>query len=250
MSMSELNAPIPDAPEFEQYQIYSRTEVIGLLREIIRRRVLVTIHFGGGAQFIVTSLLAINPDFEELVFDCGAEKEANKGLARSNRFTIVTFVNHVKIQFSGQRMEETAYEGTPALRMRMPDSILRFQRREYFRTPVSGKPLLCRIPPQVKDGQAFEVRIVDIGCGGIALLGPVDDRQIETGTILSNCRIDLPEVGTVTTGIEICNLAELTTPTGIKQRRWGCRFANIPGAMVTMIQRYVNTAERNRLSRE
>jgi c-di-GMP-binding flagellar brake protein YcgR len=248
--MSEMNAPLPDAPEFEQYQIYSRTEIIGLLREIIRRRVLVTIHFGGGAQFIVTNLLAVNPDFEELVFDCGAESAGNKALARANRFTIVTFVNHVKIQFSGQHMEETAYEGTPALRMRVPDSILRFQRREYFRTPVSGKPVMCRIPPQDKDGKAMEVRIVDIGCGGIALLGPVDDRKLETGTILSNCRIDLPEIGIVTTSIEIRNIAELSTPTGIKQRRWGCRFANLPGAMVTMIQRYVNTAERNRLSRD
>jgi len=245
-----MNTPLPDAPEFEQYQIYSRTEIIGVLREIMRRRVLVTIHFGGGMQFIVTSLLAINPDFEELVFDCGAEKEANKALARSNRFTIVTFVNHVKIQFSGQRMEETAYEGTPALRMRMPDSLLRFQRREYFRTAVAGKPVLCRIPPQGKDDKPLDVRIVDIGCGGIALLGPLDERMVETGTILGKCRIDLPEVGAITAAIEIRNIAELTMPNGVKQRRWGCRFANLPAAMVTMIQRYVNMAERNRLSRD
>ena len=248
--MSELNAPVPDSPEFEQYQIYSRTEILGLMRDILRRRVLITIHFGGGMQFIVTNLLAINPDFEELVFDCGADAVANKALARSNRFTIVTFLNHVKIQCSGQRMEETMHEGGPALRMRMPDSLLRFQRREYFRTPVSGKQISCRIPVNDSKGKPLEMRIVDIGCGGIALQGPVDDTRVEIGAQFQNCRIDLPEIGAVSTSIEIRNIAEFMPPTGIKQCRWGCHFVNLPGPMATMIQRYVNMVERNRMARE
>jgi c-di-GMP-binding flagellar brake protein YcgR len=248
--MSDLSAPVPESPELEQYQIYSRTEVIGLLRDLLRRRVLVTIHFGGGMQFIVTNLLAINPDFEELVFDCGADKEANRALNRANRFTIVTFINHVKIQFSGQRIEETVHEGAPALRMRMPDSLMRFQRREFFRTPASGKPITCRIPPQSKEDKPLDVRIVDIGCGGISLQGVTGERTLGPGTVFPNCRIDLPEVGTVTTSIEVRNVTDLTTPAGVKQRRLGCSFSNLPGSMITMIQRYVNMVERNRLSRD
>jgi c-di-GMP-binding flagellar brake protein YcgR len=94
------------------------------------------------------------------------------------------------------------------------------------------------------------MRIVDIGCGGIALLGPADERKLETGITFANCRIDLPETGLVATTLEIRNIAELTTTSGLKQRRLGCSFTNLPGPMVTMIQRYVNMAERNRLSRE
>src|SRR5580704_12097345 len=99
--MSDLNAPLPDSPELERYQIYSRTEIISLMREIIDRHALMTIYFSGGSNFIVTNLLRINPDFEELVFDCGADKDANRALVRANRFTVVSFLNNVKIQFSG-----------------------------------------------------------------------------------------------------------------------------------------------------
>ncbi|HXC37910.1 MAG TPA: flagellar brake protein [Burkholderiales bacterium] len=247
--MSDMNAPLPDSPELEKYQIYSRTEILGLLRELIERHVLLTIYFNGGSNFIVTNLLRVNPDFEELVFDCGADDATNRALLRASRFTVVSFLNHVKIQFSGHGIEETAFEGTPALRMRLPESLLRFQRREYFRTRVTGKPLLCNLPPAEKGGKPIATRILDISCGGAALAGWSGDERMKPEEVIRGCHIELPEVGKIETALEVRNISESTTPTGIVQVRVGCKFVSMAGPMMTMIQRYVNKLERSRLSR-
>jgi len=247
--MSEPGTPIPDSPEFEKYQIYSRSEIIGLLREIMDSHVLLTIYFGGGSQFIVTNLLRVNPEFEELVYDCGANSATNRALTKSGRFIIVTFLNHVKIQMSGQRIEETVFDGAPALRMRMPDSLLRFQRREYFRTTIVGKPIICHIPAESADDTSIDARILNIGCGGIAILTHSGIDRLRACALLRNCRIDFPEIGSVTTSIEICNVSEITSPSGLVQARYGCRFVALPGNTVTLIQRYVNMLERSRLAR-
>jgi c-di-GMP-binding flagellar brake protein YcgR len=247
--MSDLNAPLPDSPELEKYQIYSRTEIIGLMRELIERHVLVTIYFNGGSNFIVTNLLRVNPDFEELVFDCGADAATNRALVRAARFTVVSFLSHVKIQFSGGRMEETAFEGTPALRMRMPESVLRFQRREYFRTRVTGKPIACHIPAAEKGGKPIAARIIDISCGGAALGNWPEEERRKPDEVIRGCHIELPDVGNIDTALEVRNINEITTPSGIVQVRVGCKFIGLPGPMLTMIQRYVNQLERSRLSR-
>lgn len=246
MTATAMIAPLPDSPELERYQIYSRSELVALLREILHRRVLVTIYFSNGTRFIVTNLLAINPDFEELVFDCGADEEVTRALTRSSRFTVVTFLDQVKIQFSGQRMELTSFEDAPALRMRVPDSLLRFQRREFYRTQTIGKPLMWRLPLAAPDGKTAEGRIVDISCGGIALLVQNEHTRIEPGTVLRECEINLPEIGRLSLTLEIRSAAG---GTGTGNHRYGCAFVGIPGPVVALIQRYVNNLQRARLSR-
>lgn len=248
--MSAMTTPLPESPDLEKYQIYSRFEIISILREIMQRHVLVTIHFGGGVKFIVTNLLTVNPEFEEIVFDFGAEMETNIALTKANRFTVVTFLSHVKVQFSGQRIEQTIYEGSQALRMRLPESVLRFQRREFFRSPVMGKPIACHIPRPKEAGGPISARILNISVGGVGVLAWGDGESCAPGMSFNDCQIDLPELGNITASIEICNTSDIMLPNGSTQKRVGCRFKNMPGSMTTMIQRYVNMIERNKLARE
>lgn len=104
--------------------------------------------FGDGSQdFLATTLLDVNPEFEELVFDCGSDPVANGRLQRAESLEFVTALEQIRIQFSTHAAEPTIHERLPALRVRLPESIVRLQRREYFRvvTPVV-KPLLASVP--------------------------------------------------------------------------------------------------------
>src|SRR5206468_6010297 len=74
-----------DASEFERYQVHSRLEIVAILRSLIEHRSLVTVSFGGRDDFIVSALLAVNPDFEELIIDHGADPATNVRLLQAPR---------------------------------------------------------------------------------------------------------------------------------------------------------------------
>jgi flagellar brake protein len=247
MSMSAL--PETDSADSAKYLVHSRYEIIALLRAIIDCRALVTVYFNQGRDSLVTNLLSVNPDFEEVVFDIGSQADANRRLLGSNALTVVTFVDHVKIQFSTQRAEQTAFEGKPALRLRLPQSLLRLQRREHYRlSPPVTNPIKC-IVSQLLDraGKPVEYRIVDISCGGVGLLVEPHQMRPELGRTLKDCRIDLAEIGPVNTGLVIRNTVEI--PGRVEGQRYGCQFVDIPGTHVNLIQRYINNVQRERRAR-
>ena len=75
------------------------------------------------------------------------------------------------------------------------------------------------------------------------------DIPLETGLQL-NCRIELPEVGTVTGTAIVRSVFETVTRSGSKSQRAGCEFVKLPGPMLTLIQRYIIKVERERKARE
>lgn len=246
--MAAMSAPLAESPDLERYMIHSRSEIFVLLREIQRRHVLLTVYFNGGSQFIVTSLLFVNPDRDELILDCGNDASVTRALTQSPRCSVVAFLNNVKMQFSARRVALTTFERAPALCMSLPDSLLRFQRREYFRSPTQGKPVVCRIPGHAIGGQPVSARVLDIGCGGVSLLVPPDSPRYAESMLIPGCSIELPGLGTVPVTLEICDSAEISTPSGARQFRYGCAFKQIPGPAAALIQRFVNQLQRERLT--
>lgn len=242
---SEIPTPEPPSSDIEQYQIYSRMEMLSIFRAIIEHRSFVTVYFNQGDDFLVTSLLAVNPDFEELVLDVSTEEAANQQMLNAARLLIVSFVESIKIQFSVSRAELTTFQGHQAFRMRMPDSILRFQRRNYYRVPLpTMRNLVCQIPRPDIPGQILEVRILDLSVGGIAMMVLPSDLRLEHGMLLKNCKIEIPEFGTVTTTLEVRHIRP--EEGNIENQRIGCQFVGIPAPMMSVLQRYINQVDRER----
>ena len=72
--------PEIESVDMERFQVYSRVEILAVLRAIQAQRVLMTLYFNHGDEFILTTLLSVNPEFEEMVFDAGPDKQLNKRL--------------------------------------------------------------------------------------------------------------------------------------------------------------------------
>lgn len=236
-----------EGSEFERFQVYSRFEIVSLLREVADSHALVTVYFNHGAEFIVTNLLDVNPEFEELVFDLGADHSANARLLKSERMTAVTFLDHVKLQFSAQHAELTAYENLPAIRIRLPESLLRLQRRDFFRirTPVA-RPIVAAAAHPLEPGRKLELRVVDLSCGGVGLVAGDGDAGLETGIALRDVRIELPEVGVLTVALEVRNIREHDEGVRRNLRRYGCQFIGIAPSVTNSIQRYITKIQRER----
>jgi c-di-GMP-binding flagellar brake protein YcgR len=239
-----------DATDLARYEIHSRLEIVSLLHSIALARVAVSVYFNQGAEFIVTNLLAVNPEFEELILDLGADEETNDRLLRAERMTVVAFLDHIRLQFQSQRVERTVHDRLPALRMRLPDVLMRLQRRNDYRIRTSlAKPITASFSDPARPERRLSLRILNLSCGGVALIAGAGEPELAPGAVLENCRIDLPEVGVLTTTLAVQDAGVHREGVRMNLRRYGCRFVNLPPGMPSAIQRYITKLERERARR-
>ena len=233
--------PEPETGSSESFRVRAPREISAILKDICRRRVLVTLYFAGNERFIVTSLLAVDESSGALVFDPAQDAAVNDLIRSSQHLVFVAFIDQVKTQFVASGAEAARFDGGPAMRVRLPGSVLRLQRREYFRiASPKGSPVQCEVP--LPDGGRLALEVGDISVGGLAMLAGPDSGFLEAGTVLEDCRIELPGHGVVLASIELRNRVE----GGPAQVRLGCRFLNLGGTVENLIQRYINHVERAR----
>ena len=247
--------PTPDASDdsllepadYQQFMLHGRQEVLFILRQLRDGGDPVTLHFNEGRDALPSRILAA--DDHGVVLDPAGEASINARALKSPRLFAVTRHHRVRIQFMLNGIVNREFEGHPAWLAPLPDAVLRLQRREFFRLALpADEALKCRIPLPGGDGW-FTASIVDIGGGGLAVIVPPAELPLEAGMEFANCRIDLPEVGIVAARLQVCTLFDLTLPSGVPVHRVGCRFVDLPGTMLTLVQRYVLKTERERKAR-
>lgn len=244
--------PEPEAPELERFMVYARVEIISMLRQLGEQGVLTTVYYDRHAGFAVTALLAVNPDFEEVIFDVPSDQLAQRRLLAAEELVFVTFLDQIKVQFRARKAEATLHDGKPAFRVRLPPEVLRLQRRDFFRvkTPI-GKPALCLVPyadeaepkaegdANANGAKTYEkLTLLDISIGGMALMSYPDKFALPLGKTIEGCYLDLPGIGQVTVNLKIKHIDQV--PRDEKARRVGCEFVQLAPQARMMLQRYVN----------
>lgn len=247
--MTSKSPSVPEiASDIGNFTIHSRMEIIHILRAIQNKTELVTAYFNQGQDFLLTSIVDVDAANEILIFDYGINEQLNQRIQESGRIILVTMQDKVKVQFVIEQMQVIQYQGRPAFQAKLPDNLIRLQRREYYRlaTPIV-KPIKCLI---IKPNNSkIEAPIANISLGGMAITHYQDQTSLTIGDRLDTCRVALPEIGTLSTGIEIRNEQEIIMPNGARNRRADCMFINLPPNQQAMIQRYITKLERERLSR-
>jgi len=239
-----LRTPETLDEDLERFLVHERLEIVASLRRLLASREPLSVHWDGNDGFALTALLAVNQEFEELVLDCLGDARANRRLIESEDLSLVASMDGVKLQFSAQRAEPTVFEGRPALRVRLPELMLRLQRRETFRVRA---PLSCELALEV-DGRlcVLELRVGDLSLGGLSLVTDRNYVSIEPGSLIENCRINLGAIGTLAARLEVRNVMESRNRQGARQLRFGCRFVNLSGSMENLVSRYIAQLERQR----
>lgn len=235
-----------------QYLLRTKNEILFVLRGLLASTDHITIYFNEGQDFLLSAVIEVDDD--GLVLDYGGNLAANARALAADRLFCVTTHDKIRIQFVLRGLHQIDYQGRPAFRAALPDSVLRLQRREYYRltTPIAH-PIKCQIPVMKEGGLSttvMEANVVDISGGGVAMMVPPVGLIFSSGDIFENCRIELPDVGVVITTLEIRNVFDVTLRTGNQVARAGCQFTNLPGPMLTLIQRYIIKVERERKARE
>lgn len=233
--------------DLAKYRVHSRREIISLLRAMKERSHLVNMR-ANGVENVVTSILEVNEAGNLIVIDRAPSRLTNQRLIDSDRITIETTLDNIRILFFAEQMQECLYEDAPALCTPIPPNLIRLQRREHYRvsTPVIN-PWRCAIPVPNEDGQGFNtefVVLINISAGGI---GVIDEKKLlntTIGLVYKNCRIEIPGANPIVTSLEVRNSLDQTLPNGKAVRRIGFMFIDLPKAMLTTIQRNITKLER------
>jgi c-di-GMP-binding flagellar brake protein YcgR len=255
----------------EKYLVHWRTEIVSILGDLCHIGSLVTAYIDGqDDDFILTSIIAVKLEQNTVLLDFGADAAANKRAMRADKIVCVTALDGIQIQMSAEAFRPARFEGRDVFAMTMPETLLRLQRREYYRigTPRFN-PLVCIVAPgELPPGVSGELVIDDISCGGIAVGLSDAMTGIETGTRFNRCRIPLPEMTEATTNfgglysgsrrmslpesvdvitdIVVRGMVEITFPNGVKHRHAGCEFINMRERDRSLVQRYVSKLEHER----
>ena len=228
----------------DRYCITSSKEIALTLRNIAEKRKPVALYYGGANEFILTTLLGV--DSHGLWLEQSKDHAANQKIANDDRLVVVGSHHNIKIQFPVYRPVLVEYQSHSAFFLPLPDKLFRLQRREYFRlmTPALN-PLKCVIPgTDQNSNQLREITIMDISGGGIALTCEENDTELVPGESYSDCRIDLPEFGTIIGTIAVKNLAVLTDAAGQSYKRAGCELQNLDNSSIVLLHRYVLHLQR------
>ncbi len=237
-------APLESSLDPSPYTIYSRTEIVYILRTLARKGSLVTVHFDRGRHFILSAVLTAGAEIG-VVFDYGSEEALNERLLSADRLIFVASQDKVRVQFATRAAERVRYQGRDAFRVALPESLIKLQRRGDYRieTPVVN-PVVCLIPHP--DGRRIALPLADLSIGGAALIDWPDELQHASGTLLPDCRIAFPEAGMIVGTLQVRYCQDLVTKAGKPQRRCGCQFMDLPRHMQVVIQRYIITLDRER----
>jgi c-di-GMP-binding flagellar brake protein YcgR len=235
--------------DYHQYGIGSRIEISQLLHAIMRQTTLITASVGND-DFFLTTIIAIDDEDGYLLFESGRQTEQAQRVLKKQRLLCSTSLDKVKIQFVCEDIEAVEYEGHAAFKCALPREMMRLQRREYYRMAIPmGAPVKCTLSAVDGDGTAaVQLNLLDISCGGIAMLTPPDMFSPELGTQYA-CTIHLPGVPALRTRVQARNGFMLKLANGKLTQRSGFAFVKLPESMLAAIQRYIMNIERERRTR-
>lgn len=249
----QISFELEQSDLYSKYMLYSRTEILFILRSMMKKNCMATVYFDHGRMFFLTALVDIDDRSDTVIIDCGSDQEINARALKADRLLCTANLDKVKIQFSLDGVKSIQHSGEPAFAAKLPKAVLRLQRREYFRldTP-QGNPIICQLKAAREDGSALALNLplVDISGGGVGLITTLDAEHLfAIGKIFQGCRIDIPEEGVVQVDLIVRNAFHITMRNGTHQLRVGCEFLNLPGNRLAMIQRYITRIERERKAR-
>ncbi|BDT60564.1 flagellar brake protein YcgR [Massilia varians] len=236
---------------WHDYEVSSRREIVALLRRSGEKHQLVRMLVKGEADVCITAVLDVDPDTNSIVLDRSVERLQNERILEAGTVHCETSLDKIRILFSVENLRYTLHQGKDALRADLPSSLIRLQRREYYRmeTPVSNPVrAVIPLPPALGTGSGV-FPLHDISCGGVAILDNKLQLGAAIGTTIRDCRIELPETGPVIVSLQVRNVLDFTLLNNKTNRRFGMQFVDLSRGGMAGVQRFITKLERERNAR-
>ena len=222
-----------------EYATQSRLEISQILQALARQAIQVTARVGGD-DFFLTSVLAVNEDTDHVLIESGRRNPHKERILAGQQISCATSLDRIKISFRLDSVALVTIDGEEAFQAPLPDELTRLQRREYYRmSPPLLKPIKCSISTTDADTQVTaELNLLDISCGGVALVTPPETFAVELGAIYE-CIINLPNGDPLKTEVRSRYSTKIVLPNNKNSQRSGFQFVALPEHSRAAIQRYL-----------
>lgn len=227
----------------DPFLVSSPLGITAVLRSVAAQKSLVHMRIDGHERALITTVLHVDQESRCIMVDASSDEVFNKRLGSAQAVHFDAMVDKIHVLFSTGQATAQPFEGRSAFRVPYPDSLRRMQRRENYRVdiPVSW-PLLCQIT--ASPGQSIQLRVKDISASGVALLDPEPLLNVTPGTIFQACQLDLGDLGTLTTGLQVSRVHKEAAGDAKPVRVVACEFVALPAAGSVMLQNYIVRLER------
>jgi c-di-GMP-binding flagellar brake protein YcgR len=252
-AQNEVSVPVFEIDQpatYGKYLLHSRAEILVHLRALFKNRTQITAYLEDGEQFFLTTLIGLDEDASQLILDGSNQSASNEAALKAARITLTAPLERVKVQIRLPGLSMSTTDGKKTLVAPLPTSILRLQRREFFRveTPRTT-PLRCKLAiPNANGGHVVaDYTLFDISGGGLSLFGPIRDAELfSLGELLHDCRLEIPGESVLSVNLRVREILKMETANGTQQLRLGCEFISLPGTRLAFIERYITRLERER----
>jgi c-di-GMP-binding flagellar brake protein YcgR len=237
----------------EQYIVHNPKEVMQILTNLVKQKVMLKVSFNQGADEYLTTVIAIDTKNHAVHLDIGRDDEFNRRLLASQR---VLFLKDegIRIKWTSTHLTEVTLKDGKAIRIALPQDLIRLQRREFFRfaTPIVN-PVLCVIPKpneaNPEEESALDFTLLDVSLGGVGVLvvGALDAALV-IGTTFDHCKISFPDVGVTDVTLQVKNITQLPAKDSVIKHRVGFQYIAPSRGNEGLINRYVFILERQAIA--
>ncbi|MEJ2632076.1 MAG: flagellar brake protein [Acidihalobacter sp.] len=246
MIQQSFSKPPDIEPDYQIIQDENR--IVHLLDELRRERTLLTALLDGGRHAFSTAIVEIRKKDKALILDEFVPEQGNQMMARSGKLWILGQLHGVKTAFQTDIRDSGIEDGIAFHRISLPHAVRHQQRRESFRAVVS---MGIRTPVHIKgDNNApLNGQLRDLSIGGLSVILPLlkelDD--LELGTIVEDCEIDLPGQGQLSVKAEVRHMQRNENQ---KNAQVGLAFRELRPQDQRLLQRSVTHLEREQLRKQ
>lgn len=235
------------------YLVRSSKLVFGHLSDLIKKKCIISAHFGEHNQSFLTTIVDLDQKANVITLDVAPTELLNKQLLSSAKVLFRTEFEGIKVSFRGKAIKKSQSDGHPVFAMPIPDAIFWMQRRQFYRVkvPLSHKNSTCEInfvtenEDGTTDSQTKVFTLSDISLCGFSFLNP-DTKLAESllpDTAIGECALFLNDGSRAGISFVVKNVVNVRASPTTYQHRVGCKFTHIPQVFENNIQRYMQEIE-------
>ncbi|HEX4842766.1 MAG TPA: flagellar regulator YcgR PilZN domain-containing protein [Limnobacter sp.] len=241
MSQNTSIAPERDTALLKEFSLSAEPTVRRLLQTIAEEEHEVYVYPDGGDPHFVTEVLKLDWEAGALWLGTPYDKTLSAPCNASTPFIAVAFPDGVKVQFNGLGLLQTSFEGTAALRIQIPKTVVRLQRRNYFRV-VADEELNRQVGLTIP-GMPAPHHLVDISLAGCCFTVEAPQDFYCTGQPYPDAILRLPDgEPPMRVNLEIRNVKPLSDHP--EQVQLGCEMKPIERGAERRLQRFLLATER------
>lgn len=241
--------------ELEKYMLYEKREIVRALNELASHRVSILMSMDASQDKCLTSI--ISADFEEgfAYLDVGVDEIFNNKLPDAK--VIYLNLDHgIRVRCAMKDPKLVDLKDGKAIRVSLPDSLLKLQRREFCRFPVAlTRNVLCEIPVKTQlaesptDIEVIAFQVSNASLGGIGAYLNIEKASTELesvfilGAEFENCCLHLESTSKLNLSLRIRHFKSIVTTNNLIKYIIGFDFIGPSRTMQSSIHKFVFAIE-------